>query len=118
VSSASASETCPRLDGLPTRELAGGLRVAEARARVARMKGLARLDSLPRSTGLHIPGCAAIHTFTMRFPLDLIWLDRRGQVVRVDRDVPPKRMKAYWRARSVVEVNGGAADEFLAAGLA
>jgi hypothetical protein len=100
------------------RELPGGLRVAEARARAARMKGLARLDSLPRSAGLHIPGCPAVHTFTMRFPLDLIWLDRRGQVVRVDRDVPPKRMKACWRARSVVEVNAGAADAFLAAGLA
>jgi hypothetical protein len=82
------------------------------------MKGLARLDSLPHSAGLHIPGCPAVHTFTMRFSLDLIWLDRRGQVVRVDRDVPPKRMKACWRARSVVEVNAGAADEFLAAGLA
>jgi uncharacterized membrane protein (UPF0127 family) len=118
VSSASVSEACPRLDGLPIRELPGGLRIAEARARAARMKGLARLDSLPRGAGLHIPGCPAVHTFTMRFPLDLIWLDRRGQVVRVDRDVPPKRMKACWRARSVVEVNAGAADAFLAAGLA
>ena len=117
MSSASTSEACPRLDDLPTRELTGGLRIAEARARAARMKGLARLDSLPRSAGLHIPGCPAIHTFTMRFPLDLIWLDKRGQVVRVDRDVPPKRMKACRRARSVVEVNAGAADEFLAAGL-
>jgi hypothetical protein len=35
----------------------------------------------------------------------------------VDRAVPPRRMKACRRARSVVEVNAGSADEFLAAGL-
>jgi uncharacterized membrane protein (UPF0127 family) len=110
-------EACPRLDELPGRELPGGLRVAEATARAARMRGLARLDHLPRSAGLHIPRCRSVHTFTMRFPLDLIWLGRDGDVVRVDRDVPARRMKACWRARSVVEVNAGAADEFLARGL-
>jgi uncharacterized membrane protein (UPF0127 family) len=110
-------EPCPRIDALPGRELAGGLRVAEARARSARLRGLAGLDSLPRDAGLHIPGCRSVHTFTMRFPLDLIWLDRDGRRVRVDRDVPPRRMKACRRARSVVEVNAGSADEFIAAGL-
>jgi uncharacterized membrane protein (UPF0127 family) len=108
---------CPRLDALPGRELSGGLRVAEARSRAARLRGLAGLESMPRTAGLQIPGCRSVHTFTMRFPLDLIWLDRRGRPVRVDRDVPPRRMKACWRARSVVEVNAGTAEEFLAAGL-
>ena len=112
-----SAETCPRLDALPGRELTGGLRVAEARQRAARLRGLAGLDSLPRTAALHIPGCRSVHTFTMRFPLDLIWLDRKGRPVRVDRDVPPRRMKACWRARSVVEVNAGSAEEFLAAGL-
>ena len=65
---------CPRLDGLPGRELPGGLRLAEARTRPARMKGLARLDAMPEQLALHIPRCRSVHTFTMRFPLDLIWL--------------------------------------------
>jgi hypothetical protein len=39
-------------------------------------------------------------------------------VVRVDRDVPPRRMRTCMRARSVVEVAAGRADAFLAAGLA
>jgi uncharacterized protein len=111
-------EPCPRLDALPGRELEGGLRVAEARSRAARLRGLAGLERLPRTAGLHIPGCRSVHTFTMRFPLDLIWLDRDGRPVRVDRHVPPRRMKACRRARSVVEVNAGAADAFLEAGLA
>lgn len=109
---------CPRLDPLPGRDLPGGLRVAEAESRAARMKGLARLDEMPQDSALHIPRCRSVHTFTMRFPLDLIWLDRDGKMVRVDRAVPPRRLKSCVRARSVVEANAGTADAFLAAGLA
>jgi uncharacterized protein len=116
VSSASA-EPCERLDALPARELPGGLRVARAERRPERMRGLAKLDAMPAGYALLIPRCRSVHTFTMRFPLDLIWLDRHGRPVRVDRDVPPRRMKSCWRARSVVEVNAGSAEEFLAAGL-
>jgi uncharacterized membrane protein (UPF0127 family) len=118
VSSASADlAACPRLDELPGRELPGGLRVAEARTRAARMKGLARLDEMPATAALHIPRCRSVHTFTMRFPLDLIWLDKAGRAVRVDRAVPPRRLRTCVRARSVVEANAGTADRFLAAGL-
>ena len=118
VSSASAEPAgaCPRLDGLPGRDLPGGLRVAEARSRAARMKGLAKLDEMPATTALHIPRCRSVHTFTMRFPLDLIWLDKAGQVVRIDVSVPPRRLKTCLRARSVIEARGGTADRFVAAG--
>jgi uncharacterized membrane protein (UPF0127 family) len=108
---------CARLDGLPGRDLEGGLRVAEADSRAARMRGLARLDSMPRAVALHIPRCRSVHTFTMRFALDLIWLGGDGRPVRVDRAVPPRRLKMCLRARSVVEANAGTADEFAAAGL-
>jgi uncharacterized protein len=118
ASSASAEPraACPRLDGLPGRDLPGGLRLAEARTRPARMKGLARLDAMPEQMALHIPRCRSVHTFTMRFPLDLIWLSGDGEPVRVDRAVAPRRLKFCFKARSVVEANAGAGDAF-AAGL-
>ena len=78
---------------------------------------LAKLDDMPETTALHIPRCRSVHTFTMRFPLDLIWLDKAGHVVRVDPSVPPRRLKSCLRARSVIEARGGTADTFLAAGL-
>jgi uncharacterized membrane protein (UPF0127 family) len=81
------------------------------------MKGLARLDVMPPEYALHIPKCRSVHTFTMRFPLDLVWLDGEGKPVRVDRDVTPRRLKSCLKARSVVECNAGEADAFLAAGL-
>ncbi|HEX6026477.1 MAG TPA: DUF192 domain-containing protein [Solirubrobacter sp.] len=113
MSSASAERACPRLDSLPGRELPGGLRIAEAHTRAARMKGLAKLDDMPETTALHIPRCRSVHTFTMRFPLDLIWLDKAGRVVRVDPNVPPRRLKSCLRARSVIEARAGTADNFL-----
>lgn len=108
---------CERLDVLPARGLAGDRRVAMADSRAARMKGLARLDAMPAGYALHIPRCRSVHTFTMRFPLDLIWLRADGSVARVDRGVPARRMRWCPRARSVVECNAGTADEFLAAGI-
>ena len=117
VASSASAERCPRLDALPGRELPGGVRIAEAATRASRLKGLARLDAIPEGMALHIPRCRSVHTFTMRFPLDLIWLDKAGDVVRIDPQVPPRRMKSCLRARSVVEARGGTADTFLAAGL-
>jgi uncharacterized membrane protein (UPF0127 family) len=40
----------------------------------------------------------------MRFPLDLFWLDARGEIVRVDRGVPPWRVRRCGAASSVIEV--------------
>jgi uncharacterized membrane protein (UPF0127 family) len=39
----------------------------------------------------------------MRFALDLVWLDAHGETVRIDRSVPPRRMRLCRAARSVVE---------------
>jgi hypothetical protein len=112
-----ASPPQTRFDGLPRRELPGGLTVIEARTHRSRNVGLARLDALDPDWGLYIPATPSVHTFGMRFALDLVWLGRGGRIVRVDRHVAPRRMRGCLRARSVVEVNAGRADAFVAAGL-
>lgn len=89
----------------------------EASTRRARRRGLAGLSDLPPQLALHIPHSWSVHTVGMRFGLDLVWLDRGGEVVRVDGGVGPRRLKACLRARSVIEINAGQADRFLAAGL-
>ena len=72
------------------------------------------MDSMPASVGLELSPCRSIHTFGMRFALDLIWLDGAGQVVRVDVSVPPRRFRTCLRARSVIETLGGSSGPFLA----
>ena len=105
-----------RLGALAVAPLAdAGLTLYEATAFRARRQGLAGLEALPAEVGLHIHRCSAVHTVGMRFALDLIWLDRRGVVVRVDRGVPRRRQKFCPRAKTVVEVAAGGADRWVAA---
>ena len=110
-------ELPPRLSSLPADPLGGGLVIVRATTAWSRLRGLAGLDALPPDVGLHLPRCRSVHTFGMRFALDLVWLDRDGTVVRVDAAVARRRHRSARRARSVVEVGAGRADAFLAAGL-
>ncbi len=73
------------------------------------------MTPLPAGHALHLPRCRSIHTFGMRFALDLVWLDKRGGVVRVDHDVPPARLRCCLRAREVVEIAAGGGDALAAA---
>jgi hypothetical protein len=107
-----------RFDGLPIASLESGLHLIAARTHRSRRRGLSRLDALPVSHALHIPATPSVHTFGMRFALDLIWLDGEGAVVRIDHGVPPRRMRFCRGARSVIETNPGQADAFVAAGAA
>ena len=68
-----------------------------------RLVGLA-LRRHPPAHGLLLPRTRSVHTFGMRFALDLLWLDAAGRVVRIDRAVPPGRVRGCRRARAVVEV--------------
>jgi uncharacterized protein len=106
-----------RLGRLPARELREGLHVHDAGGITARRRGLGGLSDLPDERALHLR-CRAVHTFTMRFALDLIWLGRDGAVIRVDRGVPPRRHRRCARARAVVETRAGCADRFIRAGVA
>ncbi len=73
-----------------------------------RTRGLLGCDGLPAGAGLLIPDCRLIHTFGMRFPLDLVFLDGQGRVVHVRWAVPPGRLAwGGWRARHVLEVASG-----------
>jgi uncharacterized protein len=70
---------------------------------------------MPAGEALRIPRCRSVHTFGMRFPLDLIFLDADGRPVRVARDVPPWRVVSCRGASEVIETRAGEADRFLAA---
>ncbi len=104
-----------RLARLPTRTLPGDLRVASAATHRARLLGLAWLDPIPEQWGLELPRTRSVHTFWMRFALDLVWLDRDGAVLRVDEDVPRRRTRACRQAASVVETRSGRGAQFAAA---
>jgi uncharacterized protein len=73
---------------------------------LARLMGLA-LMRRPPPTGLLLPGTRSVHTLGMRFALDLVWLDAAGRALRVDRAVPPNRVRRCRRASAVIETPAG-----------
>jgi hypothetical protein len=58
----------------------------------------------PPPHALLLDPCRSVHTFGMRFALDLHWLDADGALLRIDRAVPPGRVRACRGARAIVEV--------------
>jgi uncharacterized membrane protein (UPF0127 family) len=85
------------------------LNVGLATSRAARRRGLLGRDSLGATEGLLLTPCVAVHTAFMRFPIDVIFIDRNGRAVRVVRDVRPWRITASFRAHSVIELAAGTA---------
>jgi uncharacterized protein len=92
-----------RLRRLPVATVLG-LEVRLARDRRARLLGLSHLDREQAGTGLLIPRCSSVHTFGMRFRLDLYFLDRRGALVSRRLAVPPRRFAFCRRASAVLEL--------------
>jgi uncharacterized protein len=86
-----------------------GRRVPVAANRASRLLGLALLDRDAAGLGLLIPRCHSVHTFGMRFPLDLVFLDGAAETMSVRRRVPPRRLAVERRARAVLELPAGEA---------
>ena len=108
--------TAPRrLARLPARTLPGGLRVATAATHRARLLGLAWLDPIPADWALLLPRCRSVHTFWMRFDLDLVWLAADGRVLRIDPGVPRRRTRSCRPAAAVVEARSGHGPDFAVA---
>lgn len=92
------------------RELATNLVVA--RNMFSRMRGLLCKDSLPPGDALLIKPCNGIHTFGMRFAIDVIFLDRKNHVVAVAKDLRPNHLsRLHLRATSVIELPAGTIDK-------
>ncbi len=104
-----------RFGRLVRHQLPGGLTLLEARAVRARLLGLALLPAVPADVALLIPRCSSVHTFCMRFELDVVFLDASGQVLRIARDVAPRRLLRQRGASCVLETAPGQAERFLVA---
>jgi uncharacterized membrane protein (UPF0127 family) len=84
-------ETPPRFRGLERTELIG-VDVPVAGSVRSRLLGLALLSRRRAGPGLLIPRCRSVHTFGMRFPLDVLFLDGGNRVIELRRAVPPCRV--------------------------
>jgi uncharacterized membrane protein (UPF0127 family) len=78
-----------------------------AASRPARRRGLLGRDAV--DCPLVLEPCRQVHTIGMRCPLDVVWCDRRGKVLRMATLPPGRVSRPVLRARFVIEAAAGAA---------
>ena len=76
----------------------------------SRRKGLLKQDSMAEGSALIIAPSNAIHTFFMRFAIDVAFVSKDGRVLKIRRAMPAWRLAASLRAFAVVELPAGALD--------
>ncbi len=81
-----------------------------ARTFYTRFKGLQMKKDLPEGNGLLITPCNSIHMFFMRFPIDVLFLDKDQTVLYIEEGIKPwKISKIIKKSRSVLELPSGTA---------
>jgi uncharacterized protein len=79
-----------------------------AQGHISRIVGLLNRDSLPQGEALIIKPCSSIHTFFMRFPIDVIFVDRDNKVIKTISCIKPFRLTGiYFLSKFVVELPAG-----------
>ena len=92
-----------RFRGLERTEILGRT-IPAATTFPSRVLGLSHLDRVLAGEGLLIPRCRSVHTFGMRFAIEILFLDDEGRVIDLRREVPPRRIARNPAAPAVLEL--------------
>ena len=76
---------------------------------LSRMKGLLGRKDLSTGEGILIRPAPSIHTFFMRFPIDVVFLSRQGDVLKIAERVAPWRARSCRHSYAVLELAAGEA---------
>jgi uncharacterized membrane protein (UPF0127 family) len=73
---------------------------------LARFRGLMGTPSIPENAGLIIKPCNSVHCFFMKFPIDVIFLDKEDRVVHIAESMKPGSISPIVKgAKYVIEAN-------------
>jgi hypothetical protein len=82
--------------------------VIEARGIKSKLLGLIGRDSLEQACAMLIPGCRQVHTFFMRFAIDVLFLNSARKVIGMECEMAPFRIsRFYLKGKSVLEMPAG-----------
>ncbi len=84
---------------------------------VNRLLGLMFKKELKGADGLLIDPCNSIHTFFMRYSLDVVFISKQNRVIKIIRDLPPWRLTwIYFAAKKTLELPAGSLPKDLKEG--
>jgi len=75
-----------------------------------RRTGLLKHSKLDPGEGLWIIPCEAVHTFWMKFPIDVLFLDKKRKILKIRPKMARWKMAACLRAHSVLELPSGTCE--------
>jgi uncharacterized protein len=91
-----------------TRNTVLGERIGVAETSLSRMVGLLGKRGLEAGTGLLIMPSQAVHTVAMKFPIDVLFVDKLWRVIGMRPQMAPYRITGiHWKARCVIELPSG-----------
>ena len=94
-----------------TRDTILGEAVEIADTSEKRRVGLLKHERLEPGSGLWIVPCESVHTFFMKFPIDLVYLDKQRKVRKVRHALPAWRLSACLTAHSILELPAGTVEK-------
>jgi uncharacterized membrane protein (UPF0127 family) len=77
-----------------------------------RLIGLLAHEKLGHDEGLLITKCSQVHTFFMRFPIDVLFLDSENKIIGIESLKPWRISRLHFKAKSVIELAHGVAQKF------
>jgi uncharacterized membrane protein (UPF0127 family) len=84
---------------------------------LGRLQGLMGKKELLPGTALVLHPCRSIHTFFMRFPIDVVFLNKEGMVVFLISELSPYRVSPYIsKAETVIELPPGTIEKEIQSG--
>ena len=90
------------------KQLLGKLTLADSF--IKRMRGLLGRETLDDDSAIVITPCNLIHTFGMKFNIDVVFLDKNRRIVNYRRDVPNNRVHGCFTAKHTMELAAGSVD--------
>jgi uncharacterized membrane protein (UPF0127 family) len=84
-------------------------RCEKAERPLARLRGLLGRSGLPAGEGMLVDPAPSVHMFFMRFPIDVVFLDRSRRVVKIAHGLRPWRIAGARRAVAALELPAGTA---------
>ncbi|MFS1511937.1 DUF192 domain-containing protein [Chengkuizengella sp. SCS-71B] len=86
--------------------------VRSAHTFTSRFKGLMFKKHFFHDDALHITPCSQIHTYFMKFPIDVVYLNVDFKVVGIEQNLPPWKLgKKFKHVKSVIELSPGTVEK-------
>jgi uncharacterized membrane protein (UPF0127 family) len=89
-----------------------GLTIHRARSFWSRLGGLLARPALRDDEALYLAPCSSVHTCFMRYPIDVVFVDRGGRAMKIVPHLKPWRAAACWGAHGALELRAGRATHY------